>query len=123
MDKERVTLRDVLNYEPEKYLSDDELALIRSVFSDKRVLRVLRKVFLPSVGDLDLPIEELEHDVWLVGRDYAMIPDAEIRSIVVGRQDAVKFILGGLIKLKIIANQKEESEEQEIARKKKDSTQ
>ena len=85
-------------------------------------MKVLRKAMLPSVGDLELPLEEISKDAWLVGRDYSMIPDAEIKSIVLARQEAIKFIMGGLIQLKVIASSKTETKAEKALREQKDSS-
>ena len=112
----------MLNYNADTYLKPDEMNLICNTFNDPKVMSILRKVLLPSVGDLELPLEEMSQDVWLVGRDYAMIPDSEIKSIVLARQEAIKFIVGGLIRLKIIANTKKETQTEKALRIKKDSS-
>ena len=64
----------------------------------------------------------MSKDVWLVGRDYAAIPDAEIKSIVLARQEAIRFIMGGLIQLKVIANTKKETTTEKALRQQKDSS-
>lgn len=116
-------LSDVLNYEMDTYLSLDEVVFIQNTFKDKRAINILRKVFLPSVGDPELPIEEVGNDVWLQGTDYKQIPEAEIKSIVLARQEAIKFIVGSLIKLKMIANQGSENDKQKALREKRNSSQ
>lgn len=123
MSNEKATLRDVLNYDPEQYLSEDEVSLIKSTFKDnKRLLAVLRKVLLPTISDPSLPIEEMSHDVYLAKVDWAQIPEAEIKPIILARQEAIMFVLGALIKLKVIANGSDESPYQAELRKKQDST-
>lgn len=120
---QKASLRDVLNYEAETYFSDEELSLIRSTFQNNpRLMKVLRKALIPTFSDLELPLEDVGKDLWLVGRDYAQIPDAEIKSIVLARQEAIKFIAGGLINLKVIANAKDESPMEAALRRSKDST-
>lgn len=114
-------LQDILNYDVDAYFNHMELRLIREVFKNPMVIDVIRKAMLPSVGDPKLPIEELGSDVWLMGRDYGSIPEHEIKSIVVARQEAIKFVMGGLIKLKVMANSKEETESARAARQEKDS--
>lgn len=120
---QKARLQDVLNYEPDTYFSADEIALIQSTFRDKKVMKVLRKAFLPSVGDPELPLEEMGNDFWLTGRDYSAIPDGEIKPIVLARQETLKYIMGGLIKLKMIANGQAVSADALAARRKKDSAQ
>ena len=118
----KINLRDVLNYEPDTDLSPEELHLMQKTFNDNRILKVLRKIMLPSVGDLELSPEEFSKDVWLVGRDYSMIPDAEIKSIVLARQEAIKFVMGGLVQLKVIANSIKETQAEKALREQKNSS-
>jgi hypothetical protein len=121
-EQQKTSLRDVINYSPEQYLSEEELAIIRSTFKgNDRLIKILRKIMVPSAADLELPIEEVGSDVWMLDKDFAAIPNEEIKTIVVGRQNAIKYIFGGLIKLKVIANQTEESEQERNARRAKDS--
>lgn len=102
---QRARLEDVLNYTPASYFSDAELSLIRNTFGgNPQLIKVLRKAMIPTIHDPELPLEQVGDDLFLAGRDYAAIPDAEIKSIVLARQDALKFIAGALIKLQVIAN-------------------
>lgn len=122
MSNEKATLRDVLNYDPEQYLSDDEVALIKSTFKEnKRLLTVLRKVLLPTISDPSLPVEEMGHDAYLAGVDWAQIPVDQIKPIILARSEAIKFVMGALIKLKVIANSSDESPYQQQLRRKQDS--
>lgn len=122
-DKQRASLRDVINYEPEKYLSDDEIALIRNTFkSSPRLFHVLRKVFLPTISDPELPIEQMGDDVYLKNIDWMSMPAEHVKAVMQGRMEAVKFILGGFIQLKMLANDKVESPLQAEARRSKDSS-
>lgn len=115
-------LKDMLNYEAESYFSPEEIKLIQSTFADNRAINVLRKLFLPSVGDPSLPLEEaLGNDVWLTGYQWQQIPADEAKILAVARQDTIKFIIGGLIKLKVIANVKEDSVEAAYKRSKDSS--
>lgn len=119
---QRASLRDVLNYDPEVYITPDEMALIKDTFKDNpKLLGVLRKVMLPTLLDPQLPLEEMANDAFLAGLDFAAMPADEVKPIVLARQDAIKFIIGGLIKLKVFAASKEESPYQAELRKKKDS--
>lgn len=122
MSEEKATLRDLINYEPDKQLNDEEVALIKNTFNDKRLLSVLRKVLLPTISDPSLPMELLAHDVFLAGINWDAIPEKEIKPIMLGRAEAIKFIIGGLIKLRTIANEPEESPSQAALRRQKDST-
>ncbi len=117
-------LQDVLNYTHEPYLSESEVSYIRSIFAGKKgneIVSILRKIFLPTALDTNLPIEEMSSDIWMVDKDFSQVPSNEVKPLVLARQDAIKMVFGGLIKLKVIANSKEESEEQRKLRIKKDS--
>lgn len=123
MADKRTTLSDVINYAPETYLKQEELELIQSTFKgNDKLIKVLRKIMLPSVGDADMPIEEVGKDMWL-GMDFTSFEADEVKPIVLARQDAIKFIIGGLIQLKIIANGAVESPMNAQLRKEMDSTQ
>lgn len=117
-----LTLKDVINYDPELYLQPDEVSWIQNTFKNNPMgIRVLRKVLLPTIADPTMPIEQFPNDFLGAGYDFAQIPHEALKTIVLARQDAIKFIAGGLIKLKVIANNKPESEQDRNARLAKDS--
>lgn len=119
-DKSR--LQDLLPYKPDTYLSDDEYSLVRSTFKgNDKLIKVLRKLLLPTAFDPELPIEEMSGDAWMVDRDFASISVEEVKTIVASRQEAIKFVLGGLIKLKVIANTESETPMEAAFRRQKDS--
>jgi hypothetical protein len=123
MDKNKdVSLRDLLNYEAETYLNVDDISWIQSTFKNNpRAIHTLRKCFMPTV--LDLPVEEMTNDVWFKGGfDPAQVPDEHLKPLIVARQEVIKFIMGGLINLKQIANTPVASPMSEELRRKKDST-
>lgn len=123
MSNEKATLSDIINYDPDTYLSLDEVALIRSTFKDNpRLIKVLRKLMVPSVGNPELPVEEMGNDAWIAMRDWSQIPADEAKILMVARQEALKFIFGGMIKLKMIANSSDESPMSAQLRRKQDST-
>lgn len=114
--------QSILNYEPESFFSEDELALVRSTFRDNpRLLTVLRKYLLPSVGITDLPIEEMQNDIWLQGREWSQIPADEAKILMVARQEAIKFIQNGIVRLKLAAHTPEKSEQELELKRKQDS--
>lgn len=120
----RVGLKDVINYNPDQYLTDAELAIIRQVFKDNHfLLNTLRKILLPTIYDAQTPIEFFSKDTFNMGRDWASIPADEVKILATAREDAIKLIVGGLIHLKTIANQGSETPEEAEARQRKDSTQ
>jgi len=121
--EQKATLRDVINYEQESYINDNDIAVIQSTFKDNpRLLHVLRKVFLPSIGDPELPVEEISKDAWLNMTDWAMMPADQVKPLIVARSEAIKFVAGGLIQLKIIANSGAKSIQELREIRKKDST-
>lgn len=122
MAEKNVTLKDLLQYEPETYLSEEEVAWIRSTFKgNNKAIHILRKCFMPTA--VDLPIEQLMEDLWFKGGfDPASVPDEHLKPLIVARQDVIKFVMGGLINLKQIANMPVESPLNAQLRKEKDST-
>lgn len=123
MDNKPANLKDLLPYEPETYLSKDEVTMLKNTFAgNDKLIKILRKVFLPSAFDPELPIEEMGGDVWMANFDFTQMQSAEIKPLVLGRQDAIKFVLGGLIKLKVLANTVAETEMEAAYRRSKDST-
>lgn len=120
--EQRVTLQDVINYKPETYLTEEDMALARTTFKNNpRLFKLLKKVFLPSISDPDMPVEEISKDVWMNMREWDAIPTDEVKALVVARQDAIKFIAGGLIVLKMLANSDEENPMATALRRKQDS--
>lgn len=100
------------------------MELLRSTFAgNKKLAKALRKLFLPSIGDPELPLESMGTDVWLSGINYAQIPDSEIKAVVLARQDAIKFVAGAFIKLGVIANSPAETAQEKSLRMKQDSSQ
>lgn len=98
-------LEDILNYKPEEYWNESELGLIRNTFKyNPGLLKVLRKVFIPTIADPELPIEEMGKDVWMTGIDFQTMPVEEVKAIATARQLMVKAIVGGLVQLKVLAN-------------------
>ncbi len=120
----RTELKDVINYNPEQYLTDAEIAVIQQVFKGNHfLLNALRKIMWPTMFDAQTPIEHMGKEMFDAGRDWAAIPAEEAKILAVARQDAMKFVIGGLIHLKTIANQQLETEEESAIRRGKDSAQ
>lgn len=114
--------QSILNYEPESFFTEDEKDLMKTTFKDNpRLLMVLRKLLLPSVGLSELPLEELQNDIWLQGREWAQIPADEAKILMVARQEAIKFIQNGIVRLKILANAVDKSEQELELKRKQDS--
>lgn len=103
----KVTLDELLGdkYRAESYYSEAEMSMIKHTFKDNPALiAVLRKIFLPTVADPQLPIEQMGQDAWMTGTDFSLMPVDEVKGLVLGRQSAIKFIMGGLVQLKMLAN-------------------
>ena len=76
MEKQNARLEDMLNYQMAEYFSPDEVQLIRSTFRSQKVLKLLRKAFIPTISDPDLPIEQMGNDMWFAGdRKWDQIPN------------------------------------------------
>ncbi len=117
-------MSDVINYAPEQYLTDAEITVIQATFKNNPFLiNVLRKILVPSIYDAQTPIEHFGKDALNAGREWASIPAEEAKILVVARQDALAFIIGGLMHLKTIANQKVETADEASERQLKDSAQ
>jgi len=119
-ENQKATLRDVLNYEPEKYINEEDMAILKS-FTPKH-FALIRKIMLPTVSDPDLPVEEFGKDAFLTGVDWTTMSADHVKAIMQGRMEAIKFILGGIIQMRMLANMKEESPYAEALRRKQNST-
>ena len=120
---EKASLKDMLNYAPEKYISDEEVEIVRNTFKyNPQLFGIIRKCFLPTFSDPLLPLEEMETDIFLQGKNWGMMPQEEVKALVVARQEAVQFVMSGLVKLKMLANIEGKDEAIVEANKKKDST-
>jgi hypothetical protein len=118
-------LDQVDGYKQEDYLSPDEMSWIRQNFAGVQGMRnvnTLRKIFLPTVGDIELPVEKLTDDVWMLDVDFKNTPVEQIKPIVMGRQEAVKFIMNALVKLKVFGATGAKTKEQVEADRAKNST-
>lgn len=124
MSDEKARLKDVLNYQPDKYLSEAELDALKGAFKQNPLLiKVLRKVLMPTIADAELPIEMFGNELWFAGGDLSQYTKDEMAFRMLARHEAVKFICGGLIALKNMANTPEEETEMEKAlRRSKDSS-
>lgn len=119
---EKATLKDILNYTPEEYLSDEENKLIQNTFRGNPLLmKVIRKIMIPTMADPELPIEMLGGDVFFSKTVWSQIPADEAKILAVARQEALEFIIGGLIKINVIAHSTEKTEEEIDKQRKKDS--
>lgn len=118
----RTTLKDVINYQPDQYMSKEELDIIKNTFKyNPQLINILRKIMIPTIMDPSLPIESMGNDAFNAGRDWAAIPADEAKILAVARQDALQFVIGGLIKLKVLSNLEEDTPEQQAERAAKDS--
>lgn len=109
-EKSPLQLKDVLpnNYDATDYFSQDEIQWIQMVLGTPLAIKILRKIFLPTVHDPELPIEEFAKDIFGKDLNYLSMDANNVKAIVQGRQEAVKFIMDGLIRIKVIASFKEQ---------------
>lgn len=102
--KKSANLQDLLNYKVDTHIVQEDLEVLRGAFASyPELAKIIRKVMLPSVGDTSLPPEEMASDIWLNGMDWSQVSVEEAKALIVARQLTIKFIMGGLIKLKILA--------------------
>lgn len=94
----------------------DELALIKSVFKDEKVLKVLRKVFLPEI-DPNAPLGQVI-DLWMTIDVRSLDPDQALIKMI-ARNELISHLEQQLMQLKVLANQDTVSplQKDEISRK------
>lgn len=124
MDKKPADLKDLLNYDIETYINENEIELLRNTFGREPLLaKIIRKIMLPAIGDNELSPEEMGKDIWLQGIDWAQVSADEAKALILGRQLAIKFIMGGLIQLKVMSKVEEkENSVTKALREKQNST-
>ena len=124
MEQQQVKLEDILAYTPDTYFSDDDLTFLRGRFNGpegSRLLRLIRKIMLPTVSDPELPIEEIGKDIFMSAIDFKSMPEDQVKPVVMGLQLTVKAVMGGLIQLRNLANVKEETAESRAQRRARNS--
>jgi len=123
MEPTKARIEDVVSYQPKDYITQDEKNLIRYHFKgNDKLLNIIRKVFLPTIQDPELPLEQFGKDLWMGQLDFSQMSVNEVKAITMARQDLVKQVFGGLIYIKSLAHEKVETEAEEKERRKKDST-
>lgn len=123
--EQKARLEDVVNYALDPKYTEEDIATIRSHFNGlqgKKLVKVLRKCFLPTIADPEMPIEHLKSDIFTFGLDFKSMSVDEVKSIVMGRQETMNLICGGFFELLNIANIKEETVTERLARQRRDST-
>lgn len=106
---EQASLKDIVGYTPDSYFSEEEVSLIQQVFggvTGKKMLKIVRKVLIPTLLDPELPVEEVAGDPWMALTKFDQMPVEQVKAVVMGRQEAMKYALGALVKLTQIANSK-----------------
>ena len=119
---EKITMEDLLGGNFRPYISAEDISLIQRTFKDNpRLIQVLRKILLLWGGDVEMCPEEFGKDIWMVGVDWSQVADKEAKPLIVGRDLAIRFVMGGLFKLRELAQAKEETVTERALRLKKDS--
>lgn len=111
-------------YQPPLLFSDEEMKLMRTTFGgqNNELMKLLRRIFLPTLLDPDVPEEFGSNDMWM-DRDWSIIPVEEVKPIVLARQETIKWVLGSLIRLRTMSNSPEGITLAELAEKqRKDSS-
>lgn len=117
-----LSAEDVLGDTMETYLTVEDAEIIHDAFKgNKKLLRALKKVFIPTIQDPEMPPESMGEDFWMSGKQWDNIPVEEVKALVVARQDAIKHVMGGIIRIKTIANVQKESMQEIANRRQKDS--
>ena len=122
MDNKNLELKDIINYTPKTYITKEELNWVKSTFGgeDNKGLMIIRKFLLPSLRDPELPVEEMDKDIWMKF-DFLSMSVNEVKDIAASIQVATKLVAGALIDLTRAANQVEETEMEAAYRRSKDS--
>lgn len=96
--------------------TSDELALIKSVFKEENILKVLRKVFLPEI-DPNAPLGQII-DLWMTVDVRNMEPQQAMTRLI-ARNELIAHVDQQLMQLKVLANQDTISplQKEEIIRK------
>lgn len=117
-----LSTEDILGETMETYLTVEDAKIIRDAFKgNKKLLRAIQKVFIATIQDPDMVPESLNEDFWMSGKQWDNIPVEEIKALVVARQDTIKHVMGGLIRIKAISNVQDENAFETMQRRKKDS--
>ena len=77
-----------MNSEP-RITKEEEQLLKQHFGGNDSLLKLLRKVFIPHY-DVNAPLGQAV-DLWM-DRVYADIPVAEVKGLIVARQEAIKFL-------------------------------
>lgn len=118
-----MNIEDVLGETFETYLTVEDAEIIRTAFKgNKKLFRALSKIFIPTIQDPEMVPESMAEDFWMSGKQWDMIPADEAKALIVARQDAIKHVMGGMIRIKAIASVKDESMQEVANRRLKDSS-
>jgi hypothetical protein len=117
-----LTIEEVLGETFETYLTTEEAEVIRDAFrGNKKLLKALQKIFLPTVQDPEMPAESMAEDFWMSGKQWDNIPADECKALVVARQDTIKHVLGGILRIKAIMNVQDGDLQKIADKRRKDS--
>lgn len=107
------------NQEP--YYTKDEIEWIKNTFKDNTfALKTLRKFFIPTLNNAS-PIGEL-HDMWFEDVDLlARMAPQDRELVILSRIKTIKHIESALMRLRIIAETKDDTEEERKRKNAKDS--
>lgn len=118
-DGKKASIEDIVGYKAETYLTEKEIKIIQSVFNGtqgKDILKIIRKIMMPSSLDPELPIEEMGKDMFMSKVDFVQLSVEESKAISMGLQLTTKIVFGGLIQLKQLAQIQEETPADKAAR-------
>jgi len=119
MDKNN--LEKMLGYKFPERITEADKTLIKNTFNgNEDIWPVLKKVFLPSAIDPNMPIE-FQPDL-LTEIDFASLSAEEAKTVVLARQYMIKGTLGAMMLLKTLAYETSETQKEVEDRQKKNSS-
>ena len=103
---------------PSRFTKEEMAELKRAFGGNEFLLKLLRKIFIPSFRE-DVPLGQ-EADMWM-DMDFKQVQMDELKTLVVARQELMKYLIARIVQIKGLANWKEESQEEREQRMRKDS--
>ena len=106
----------------ERWINEEDRALIRQHFKgNRKLLMVLKKFILPAYSDPNMPFE-FTSDAFVKGLQIESLSVEEVKAIWSARQIVIQWFGQALGEIDAVANQEEETEEQSKRRRAQDDT-
>ncbi len=105
----------------QKRFTPQELSLIRNTFKDQpELLKLIRKIMLPEL-DPAAPLGQVIDMSLIEANDIKSLPMELAHIHLLARSLQINMMENALMQLNVLAEEKEETEQEEIARLKKNS--